>query len=199
MTSAVVALTGCPPDSPPPQPPQGTSSAPPVTTVPSTDTGSLPPATGSASVEPAPPTTKIPPLLVPDDVNDTAKSHFARLAAAVPKIHAELDGADKLTRDVCSIEDAACDGRWDQIATHLAKARDMTYDLGARCAGTSDGAKRFEKSLAEHRAAIEKRTKAIEARIEAALDSDAKRQKWQVHQGKAAIPRPCLRFRCDDW
>lgn len=194
---AATALTGCPQE-PGPQLP-ATGSTTPVASVPSTDAGTLPAGSGSASVSPEPPRAEIPPLDVPGDVNDTAKGHFQDLARNVPLIHAELDAADKLARSLCDIEDAACDGTWSALAGHLAKARDMGYDLGARCTGSSDDAKRYDASLSRHRAAIGKRVDAIQARIDAVLDNDAKKTKWAGHSAKAAIPRPCLKYACDDW
>jgi hypothetical protein len=192
---AASALTGCPQD----LEPRIGGSAMPVASIPHADGGQLPASSSSATVTPEPRTTKIPPLVVPDDVNETAKRHFEHLKQEVPKIHAELDGADQLTRGMCSIEDGSCDGTWAQLARHLSKARDMGYDLGARCGGQSDDAKRFEKSLSAHRKAIQGRVDAIQGRIDQLLDSDAKKSKWEGHRAKAAIPRPCLKYACDDW
>lgn len=194
---AAGALTGCPQE-PGPQLP-ATGSATPVASVPTTDGGTLPAASGSTSVSPDPPRAKIPPLDVPDDVTDVARGHFENLAQNVPPIHAELDAADKLARSLCDIEDAACDGTWSALAGHLAKVRDMGYDLGPRCSGSSEDAKRYDASLTLHREAIQKRVDAIQARIDAVLDSDPKKSKWEGHTAKAAVPRPCLKYACEDW
>lgn len=197
VSSALTVLTGCPPDTQAP----ATGSATPavVATVPETDAGALPPATGSVSVAPAPAGSKveIPPLTVPDDVSPVAKSHFERLRAVVPKIHAELEQAERAS--LCDIEDAACDPTWSAIAGHLAKAREERYDLPARCSGSSADAKRFEASLREHQRAIDKRTALIEARIAAALDSEPKKNKWEAHKAGASVRRPCLKYSCEDW
>jgi hypothetical protein len=192
FVSSALMLTGCPQD--PQQPATGTSK--PVATIPTVSASAVEPAPTSA---PPAPTVTVPSLDVPADVSEVARSHFERLKEMVPQIHAELDAADKSLLARCSIEDAVCDPTWQSVAKNLAEARDLRADLPARCSGTSADAKRFEASLAEHLAAIDARLDGLEKRIEGLLNSDSKKAKWTAHVSGAAMPRPCLKYRCDDW
>lgn len=148
---------------------------------------------------PTPPKEDGPPLDIPDDVSDAARPHYEGLARDVPKIHAELDAAAERLATRCPIDDAACDAHWESIARHLAKAKDALSHLGPRCPGSSKDAKRLEERLAMHASALRARIARLEERAASQLADEAAKQRWQTHQRAAAIPRPCLKFACDEW
>ncbi len=196
VSSALTALTGCPRGTEP----SATGPDASATAVASAPAPSAAPTSASSAVVVAPaPSVAVPAVTVPDDVSDTAKGHFERIKRLAPEIHAELDLAEKATEGLCAIDEAACDASWEAVATHLAKARDRMQSLDSRCGGSSEDAKRFQTALEEQERVINQRIKSLEDRIQAALGSKAGRDAWRAHQEKAAIPQPCLKFRCDDW
>lgn len=159
----------------------------------------LPEPEGVATPAPSAPTRKLPPLDVPSDVSEAARTHFESLAQDVPAIHAELDAAAEALSTPCPIDRAACDAHWKSIATQLAKADDALANLGPRCPGTSDDAKRFEERLVAHANVIRGRIESLERRSDEQIASEAAKRRWQEHRDAAAIPRPCLRYACEDW
>lgn len=180
---------GCPQEKPAPETVTVLPDAPPPTAAP---TASAPP--------PAPePAVELPPLDVPTDVSAEARVHFEKLARDVPAIHAELADASKTLAERCPIDDAACDAHWEAIAKHLAEAKDALADLGPRCPGSSDDAKRFDERLALHANVIRARIDRLENRVASQLADAAAKKRWAEHQEASAIPRPCLKFACEDW
>ncbi len=195
FVSSALMLTGCPQD---PQPPTSGTSAP-IATVPKVSSA-LPSAQASSAPEPSPtPAVNVPPLDVPEDVSPVAKSHFERMKELVPKIHLELDAAEKGVATACDISEATCDATWKSVAGNLAKAGNLRRDVPPRCSGSSKDAKRYEASLKAHLAVIDSRLDAIRKRVAAALVDDSQRTKWEGYKANASIPQPCLRYRCDDW
>jgi hypothetical protein len=187
-------LTGCPQEKPTSGP------EPPSVLVPETPKTAAPTAAPpTPDPQPSEPTGEFPPLDVPDDVSAKARLHFENLARDVPAIHAELAAAAKLLSTPCPIEDAACDAHWESIARHLAKAKDALSHLGPRCPGSSKDAKRFDERLAVHAAAIRGRIARVEERAASQLAGDPAAKRWEAHQRAAAVPRPCLKFACEDW
>ena len=191
VTSALSAtLAGCPPERPVPQP------DPPVATV---EPGSGPLPTAATTGSAPEPTAKLPPLEVPDDVSDAARAHFEGLVRDVPPIHQELDAAAKELSNPCPIEEAACKEHWEKIAGHLAQAKDALADLGPRCPGSSEDAKRFDEVLAAHTAVLRGRLERLEREIARELATEPEKAQWKQFSEAAAVPRPCLKFACEDW
>ena len=189
-------LAGCPQDQP-----TAPSAEPPTVLVPEPIETTAPTAAPPPTPSPAPPepTGDLPPLDVPDDVSAEARLHFENLARDVPPIHAHLAAASKLLATPCPIEDAACDAHWESIARHLAKAKDALSYLGPRCPGSSKDAKRFDARHAMHAAAIRARIARVEERAASQLAGDPAQRRCESHQRAAAVPRPCLKFACEDW
>jgi hypothetical protein len=192
-SALTAALTGCPKD-PGPQP----GVKPTVGVEPEAST-ELPAPTGVVTVGSAEPGEKMPSLEVPSDVSATARENFTALAAEVPPIHKELDEASAALDGICDIHDASCNDAWLAVAKHFGRIDVQMDNLAPRCPGSSADAKRFEQRLAEHRAYIQKRRRAIEARIAAAAKDSAGEAKWKDHLAAAVVPRPCLDFSCKDW
>jgi hypothetical protein len=196
LGSAITVLTACPQQSNH-QANQQTTSQTPVASV---------PAVGSSGVpEPAPPAPEpgpkvaLPPLDVPAGVSDVAKGHYERLAQVVPEIHGHLDAAEAAIPSLCQIDDPKCSHAWSQIATHLANAEDRRSDLSPRCSGSSADARAFDERLALHDKAIGDRMASIQRRLDEILKTAEHRKRWEEQRAAAAVPQPCLKFRCDDW
>ena len=193
ISSALTALSGCPGGNQPKEPePQPTS----VVPVEPPGTSSLPEPDGSAATVPSGP--KLPPLDIPGGVTPRAKELYEQLAATIPGIHEQLDAADKRLSVACDITSSGCDD-WAAIAKTLAEVRDQTDDLYPRCAGSSYDAKQVQSRINKHTDFIRRRIQALEERIDRKLDSDAEVKAWERTQRDNAIPRPCLKYACEDW
>jgi hypothetical protein len=194
VSSALTVLTastaGCPPQQT--QPPTPT----PVASVPtSTSTAEPDPV---PDPEPPPKPSSLPPLDVPAGVNETAKAHYERLATIVPQIHEKLDAAEKEAASPCDILDPSCKV-WESLAAQLAAVDDQRRDLSPRCGGSSADARAFDERLELHQKVIQERIDAIQKGLQKRLDAAAKKQRWAEQQEAAAVPQPCLKFRCDEW
>ncbi|MBI4952680.1 MAG: hypothetical protein HY908_11650 [Myxococcales bacterium] len=193
VTSALGAL-GC--GGPrPPHPESGSTASGAVVSVPTASGESpLAPASASATTSshaPAP-VGKLPPLDVPADVSEAARPYFEHLAAAVPDVHAALDGLP-VPRD-CPIDKPACEAAWKELAEGLVELDERIRRLEPRCAGSSADARRFEERLAAHRAHIAERRAALVAAV-------ATTARWvaMFEAAEQAAPRVCLKYACRDW
>ncbi len=197
LTSALAALSGC--NSTAPEKPTQ-----PVVELPTGNSRPVLTAKPVGTSEPIPkPIDKMPPLDVPSNVSDEAKSRFERLASAVPRMHKELAELEKLYPENCPLQQARCDEQWKNFAIGLLEFDWAVSKLGGRCAGSSDDAKLFAKRLHAHRQLLRKKRGRLLKRVEAAkkaAGSDGQRQ-WTEHQDAArkARPRPCLKYHCPEW
>ncbi len=172
-------------------------------------TVSVPPSPPSATVMPTPTATapgpsvdgnpELPPVDVPNDVNETARRYFEGLKSTMELVADKLDQAEAQLKKACAIDRPDCDTHWQQVASRLAEVERRRGDLHPRCGGSSDDAKRYDERMKLHMAYIEERVKRIEATIAKQLDSDDDRKRWAEQQEKAVMPRPCLKYSCSDW
>jgi hypothetical protein len=193
VTSALSSLTGlgCDKDRAPAPVPSVDTTTPPTSVATAT-------AAPSAASSATPPPQDMPSLDVPSGVNETATEHYRQLGVVVPRLHAELDAIEAEFRKFCEPATKACDGDWADLAKRLARFDDERRSMPPRCGGESDDAKAYMAHQRAHDELLGQRRKALDERVASWLD-EAGRARWQASLAAAAIPRPCLRFRCDPW
>jgi hypothetical protein len=167
-----------------------------------------PPAEEARSLEELPgrdttsePEAKHPSLEIPEGISEAARRRFEHLAGTMREAYELLDRM-KVPSD-CDLADAACDGRWRELADQLVLVGEKLKNLRPRCPGTSEHAKLYAARETEHREHSEALTREIEQEAERTLApaGPAAQQRWELHrrQARLARPRVCLSFMCQDW
>ena len=109
----------------------------------------------------------MPPLDIPADAEGVALEMFQQLAKRVPKAHESLAKLEAALPLDCSTDTKDCEARWTPVLEGLPAAKSQIKDLVPLCPGSSEQARRYSARVDAHVGFLNRRMKALEAKIDA--------------------------------